>query len=111
MQSLLSLRDTTASRHENAVEEIGVTVMQFSTELCQCTRKQGTECLFLAGSDVTENTNILREDVLSCSENGDGVDLGGGYARGIRRHVINRHLLKLSENAANLETFLEIVVL
>src|SRR5579859_7071885 len=111
MQSFLSLRDTASRRHENTVEEIRVTVMQFTADLRQCTSEQCTERLFLSGSNVTEDTNVLRENVLSRTKNSDRVGIGRVRPRRIRRNGIDSHFFEFGKNAADLETFLEVVVL
>ena len=82
MQTLLSLGDTTTGGHEDTVEEIGMTVMELATNLGQGSGEEGTECLFLTGGDITKNTNVLRENVLAGTKNGNRVvdlvlDTGG----------------------------------
>jgi len=111
VKTLLSLGDTTTSSHEDTVEEIGVTVMELTTDLSESTSEESTECLFLSGSDVTENTNVLRENVLASTENGNRVELGGGQTRSVRRDIVGGHFLELGKNRTNLQTFLQVVVL
>lgn len=111
VQTLLSLGNTTTSSHEDTVEEIRVTIMELATNLCQSTSEEGTECLFLSGSHVTKDTNVLGEDVLASTENGDWVELGSRKAGSVWGDVVGGHLFELSKDAANLETLLEVVVL
>ena len=59
--------------HEDTVEEIGVTVMELATNLSQSTSEESTECLFLSGSDVTKDADVLGENVFTSTENGDRV--------------------------------------
>ena len=85
--------------------------MELATDLSESTGEHGTECLFLSGGNVTEDTNVLGENVFTGSENGDRVELGARKARGVGGDVVSGHLFELSENAANLEALLEVVVL
>jgi hypothetical protein len=67
--------------------------------------------LFLGGSNVTQDTNALRENVFASSENGDRVAVRGGNTGSVGRNVVGGQFLELSEDTANLEALLEIVVL
>jgi hypothetical protein len=111
METLLSLGDTTTSCHEDTVEEIRVTVMEFTTNLSESTSEHGTECLFLSGGNVTEDTNVLRENVFTGSKNGDRVELSAGKTGSVRRNVVGCHLFEFGKNAADLQAFLKVVVL
>lgn len=111
METLLSLRDTTASSHENTVQEIRMSVMELATDLSEGSGEESTERLFLSGSDVTQDTNVLGENVFTSTQDGDGIEIFSNVARRVRRDIISVHLLEFSENASDLETFLEIVVL
>ena len=88
-----------------------MTVMEFTADLSQCTREQSTERLFLTGSNVTEDTDVFREDVFSSTEDSDRGDTRWSDTRRIGGDIIDRHFFKFSENGTNLETFFEIVVL
>ena len=72
VQTLLSLGHTTTGGHERRVEEIGVTVVQLSADPREDTRRERTERLFLSGSNITKDANVLREDVLASTDDGDG---------------------------------------
>lgn len=111
VQTLLSLGDTTTSGHEDTVQEIGVTIVELTADLSQSTSKESTECLFLSGSNVTKDTDVLRENVLASTENGNRVEVGGRKARSVRRNVVGGHLFELSKDGANLEALLKVVVL
>jgi hypothetical protein len=111
VETLLSLGHTTTSAHEDTVEEIGVTIMELTTDLSQSTSEESTECLFLSGSDVTEDTDVLRENVFTGTENGDGAEVGRRKARSVGGNVVGGHLLELSKDRTNLEALLEVVVL
>jgi hypothetical protein len=74
--------------------------------------RECTECLFLPSSKITQNTNILREDIFTSADNGDGwfrevlvipVSIGTLTWNGV--------LFEFSEDIVNFETLLEIVVL
>ena len=65
------------------VEEIGVTVMELTTDLSQSTSEESTECLFLSGGDVTEDTNVLRENVFTSTKNSDRAEVGRRQARSV----------------------------
>ena len=111
METLLGLGHTTTGAHEDTVEEIGVTVMELATNLSQGTSEEGTERLFLSGSNVTKDTDVLRENVLASTENGDGVEVGGRKTRSVRRDVVSGHFLELGKDGTDLETLLQVVVL
>jgi hypothetical protein len=90
-----------------------VTVMKLSTDVRERPSSEGTECLLLSSSDITEDTNVFRENVLSSSENSDG-ELGTESlvtGSSVRRLVRDLEFLKLAEDVSDLETFLEVVVL
>ena len=89
-----------------------MTVMQLSTDVRQTPRRKGTERLLLSSSDITQNTDILREDVLSRTKNRHG-ELGklGVSSRGVRRLVRDSEFLKFTQNVSDLQTFFEVVVL
>ncbi len=112
MQSLLSFRYTTASGHENTRQEIRVTIMQFTTDPCPTTSSECSERLFLASGDVTENTNVLREDILASTDNGNRrfrmLASASNRVRALRGDLI---FLKLAENVSDLQTFFEVVIL
>lgn len=72
MQSLLCLRHPSSSCHEQSVQEIRVTVVQLGAQPRPSTSREGTEGLLLASRDVSQDTNVLREDVLASTDNGDG---------------------------------------
>lgn len=112
MQTLLRLRYTTSSRHEDGVEEIGMTVMQLSTNVRHRPRSERTERLLLPSSDVSQNTDVLRENVLSSSNNRDRIlaEFLRSFrsVRVLRRDVV---VLEFTENISNLETLLQIIIL
>ena len=111
MKSLLSLGNTTTGRHEDTVQEIRMSVMQFTADLGQSTSKKSSECLFLSGSNITKDTDVLRENVFTSSQDGNRREVGGRQSRGVRRNVVDGHLLKFSQNTANLEALFQVVVL
>ncbi|RUP24345.1 hypothetical protein BC936DRAFT_138933 [Jimgerdemannia flammicorona] len=69
MKTLLRLADTAARGHKNTIQKVRMTVMQFSSDLGHDPLRQSAERLLLTGSDVTQNANILREDVLTRPDN------------------------------------------
>jgi len=112
METFLSFRETSSSRHEDCVEEIGVTVVKLPSEVSHTPGGESTESLFFTSSDVSEDSNVLREDVFTSSNDSDRV-LGEvlrsiGRVRVLVRNVV---ILEFTENVTNLEALLEIVVL
>ena len=78
MQTLLGLGDAPTGGHEDAVEEIRMAVMQLASDLGQRPSEEGAEGLFLAGRHVTEDADVLREDVLARPQDGHGrLGVGG----------------------------------
>lgn len=112
METFLRLRESSARRHEDRVQEIGVTVVKLSSQVGHAPRGEGTEGLFLAGGNVSEDTYVLREDVLARSDDRDRVLAkvlrSVGRVRVLARDVV---VLELAENVADLETLFEVVVL
>ncbi|KAH3665928.1 hypothetical protein OGAPHI_004117 [Ogataea philodendri] len=94
VQSLLGLRDTTSGGHVDSIQEIRVTIVQFSTDLSQSSSKQGTESLFLTGSHITQNTRVLRENT-----------------RSVWVHVVNVQFFEFSKHRSDLQTLFQVVVL
>src|SRR5579862_2005921 len=111
MQTLLSLGNTTSCCHKDTIEEIRMTVMEFTADLSQGTSEKSTESLFLTGSDVTQNTDVLRENVFASTEDSDWGELRRSIAGSVRRNGIDGHFFEFSENGTDLETFLEVIVL
>ena len=112
VKTLLRLGDTAARRHEERVEEIRVTVVQLAANPRKRARREGTERLFLSSREVTEDTNVLREDVLARADDGDRGALEVLVAPlRVRALARDRVLLELREHVPDLETFLEVVVL
>ena len=112
VKSLLCLGDTTSRRHEDSVEDIRVTVVKLTADLRQCSSGHSTECLFFTSCDITENTNVLREDVFTSTNDSDWrlLELSMAPLR-VWRLVGDSVFLELSKNVTDLETFLEIIVL
>ncbi len=107
----MRLGNTTAGGHEDRVEEIGVTIVELTTNLSKTTTSHRTERLFLTGGDVTKDTDVLRENVLSGTENSDrglGKFLVSGSVRVLVRDV---ERLEFTENATDFEALFEVVVL
>src|ERR1700749_3211860 len=88
-----------------------MTVMEFTTNGGESTSKKGTKCLFLTSRDITQDTNIFRENVFTSSKNGHRICLRVLDTRSVRRDVISCHFLEFSKNAADLETLLKVIVL
>lgn len=112
METLLRLGDSTARRHEDGVEEVGVAVVELASDERHRPRCERTERLLLPGGDVSQDPNVLGEDVLSGTDDGDGVLLElfvalGSVGVGGGRVVV----LELAEDVADLEALLEVVVL
>lgn len=68
MQTLLRLLDTAARVHVDTVKEIRVTVVQLATDPSERPHSESTERLFLTRSQITEDTNVLGEDVLASTD-------------------------------------------
>ena len=79
VQTLLRLRDTIARVHGNTVEVVRVTIMQLAANPRQSTRSESSERLFLARSDVTKNTDILRENVLASTNDRNRWKIGRAH--------------------------------
>ena len=73
MEALLRLGHAAASVHEDGVEEVGVAVVQLAADRGERAREEGAERLLLASGDVTEDADVLREDVLAGADDGDGL--------------------------------------
>ena len=112
METLLRLRHTATRRHERRVEEIGVTVVQLSADPREDARRERTERLLLSGRDVTEDTDVLREDVLARADDGDR-ELGELLLAPLRVRTLARDvvLLELAKYVPDLDTLLQVVVL
>ena len=72
VQALLRFRDPTTSCHVHRIQEIGMSIMQFSTDPCHQASGEHTECLFLSSSKITQDINILGENVFTSADNGNG---------------------------------------
>jgi hypothetical protein len=112
VETLLSFGNTTSSVHVDGIKEIGMTVMKFSTNIRQRSSSEGTEGLFLSSSNVSEDTDVFRENVFSSTKDSDGV-FGEGLmsGSGVRRLIGDLVFLEFPEDVSDLETFLEIIVL
>jgi hypothetical protein len=112
VQTLLGFGHTATSCHERRVEEIGVTIVKLAANIPHQASRESTERLLLSSSQVSKNTNILREDILSGTDDGDGrspeLEMAPLRIRALRGYAA---LLKFPKDVADLETFLEIVVL
>src|SRR5436853_3973313 len=86
-------------------------VMEFASDLSQCTSEERAKCLFFAGCNITEDTDVLGENVLTSTKNSDRSKTSWGNTWSIWGDVINSHFLELGENTANFEAFFEVVVL
>ena len=111
VEALLRLRHASPRGHEDAVKEVGMSVVELAADLGQRACEQGTERLLLASGDISEDANVLREDVLPCTEDGYGALNLVLDARRVRRRVVDLHLLELCQDAPDLEALLEVVVL
>src|SRR5436189_2323999 len=87
-------------------------VMQLAADPCHRPGRQRTERLFLASGVISEDTYVLREDVLASTND--------GYWRflkllvtplRIRALARDRVLLKLAKDVTDLQAFFKIVVL
>ncbi|RUS31466.1 hypothetical protein BC938DRAFT_477757 [Jimgerdemannia flammicorona] len=101
MKTLLRLAHTAARGHENTVQKVRMTVMQFAADLGHDSLRHSAERLLLAGSDVSQNANILREDVFARPDDCHWRDLT----------LLHRRLLELAKDVADLEALLQVVVL
>jgi len=72
VQALLCFRDPTMGCHVHHVQEIGMSIMQISTNPCHQASGKRTEHLFLSSSKITQDTNILGENVFTSANNGNG---------------------------------------
>src|SRR5579859_7736813 len=86
-------------------------VMKLASDLSQCTSEERAKCLFFAGCNITQNTDVLGENVLTSTENSDRSNTSWRKSWSIWGDVINSHLFELGENTANFEAFFEVVVL
>ncbi|EEQ37579.1 hypothetical protein CLUG_01701, partial [Clavispora lusitaniae ATCC 42720] len=114
VQSLLSLRDTTSSKHKSGIQEIRVTIMQFTSNLGQRSSEQSTKSSFLTSSNITQDTRVLRENVLSGTQNGNrgfALFLAVLQVWSIWIHVFNIQFFEFSQNRSDLQTLFKIVVL
>ena len=71
VEPLLSRRHTIACGQERRVQEIGVAVVQLSTNPSQDTKREHIKRRFLSGSNVAENSGVPRKDVLAGTDDGD----------------------------------------
>ncbi len=112
MQALLRLGDTAASRHVQRVQEIRVSVVQLSADPGHRPRRQSTERLLLSSGQITQDTDVLRENVLAGADNSDGraleVIVVPLCVRALTRHGV---LLELGEHVPDLQALFEVVVL
>ena len=112
MQSLLSFRHAPTGVHERRVEEVGMSVVQLAADPRQRAGREGPKRLLFTSGNIAEDTDVLREDVLACADDGDrrGLELLLTPLR-VRTLTADRVLLKLGEDVADLKTLLEVVVL
>ena len=112
MQSLLRLGYTPAGGHVQRVQEIRVSVVQLPANPRHRSRRERTKRLFLPSSQITQDTNVLRKDILARTDDGHRrlleILMAPLCIRTLRR---NRILLKLGEHIPNLKALLEVVVL
>ncbi|KAI6748472.1 hypothetical protein HG530_015508 [Fusarium avenaceum] len=85
--------------------------MELTTNLSHGSSEECTKCLFLSSSNITKDTNVLRENVLASTKDGNRGRHVVLDTRSVWRNIICLHLLKLGKNAANLEALFEVVVL
>ena len=103
--ALLRLRHAAARRHERRHQEIRVAVVKLSADAREHARRERTKRLLLDGGNVTEDTNVLREDVFVHADDGDR-ELGELFrtslcVRALARDVV---LLELAEDVPDPDT-------
>ena len=112
VKSLLRFRHSTARVHEDTVKEIRVSVMQLATNPRQRTSGKRTKRLFLPSSNITQNPNILRKNILARSNDRNRwsfeIVLTPLRVRIRTRDVI---LFEFAENVSDLQTLLKIIIL
>jgi len=89
-----------------------VSIVEFTTNPCHRASGEGTKCLFLSSCEITQDTNILREDVFTRANDGNRpfteilvVPLA---VRVLVRHCV---FFELGKNIPDFETFFKVVVL
>jgi hypothetical protein len=107
-----TLGDTSASVPVQSIQEIKMSIGQLAPNPCEQTGRQCTERLFLSGSQITKNTNVLREDVLTSTDNGDRrvLKLLGTLLRVITL-ICHNLLFESTKNVRDFGAFFEVVVL
>ena len=112
VETLLRLPHDAARRHERHIQEIRVTVVQLPADPREHARHEHTERLLLAGGDVSEDTDVLGEDVLARADDGDRelgeLLLAPLCVQALAQDVV---LLELAQDVRDLDTLLQVVVL
>ena len=86
-------------------------IMKLASDLSKSTREQSSERLFLASGNISENTNVFREDVFTSSEDSHRSCVARRKSWRVWRNIVSSHFLELGQHASNFETFFEIIVL
>ena len=111
METLLSFGDTSTRGHEDTVEEIRMTVVEFATDLSERSGEECTESLFFSSRHVSEDANVLGKDIFTSTEDSHGILLSRRQTRSVRRDIVRCHFFEFRENAADLQALFEVVVL
>ena len=61
-----------------------MSIMKLATDLSEGTGKERTKSLFLTSGYITKDTNVLREDIFTGSENGDRILVNGSCSWSVR---------------------------
>ena len=111
METLLSFGDTSTGGHEDTVEEVGMTVVEFATDLSKCTGEECTESLFFSSRHISQDTYVLGKDIFTSTKDSHGILLSRRQTGSIRRDIVCCHFFEFCKNAPDLQALFEIVVL